>query len=119
MTKRIDDLSFKRGSIDGYVEARLHGDRVSGHLKPIFRDLDVRHYRDREGNEAARAFWKAVVGVAEGALDNDDKDQHAAVVPIQGTVEDPTTDVWTVLETTLRNAFVRAITPGFGRGGEG
>lgn len=114
LTQRFDNLRFAAGTFSCYVELTAGEGRIEGFLKPIFVDLEVASYKDKSGSIASQLFWGALIPVAEFLLENDEENQHAARVPIEGEIEDPETDVWDVITSTLRNAFIQAIIPGFG-----
>ena len=57
--------------------------------------------------------WTVVIAVAENILENTEKHQHAARIPLMGPLKDPDTDVWTAIGTALANAFIQALAPGF------
>jgi hypothetical protein len=113
LTENFDHLTFAGGVFDGYAELAADGKNVKGYLKPMFHDLDIATFKDRNHHAAVRAFWKLVIAVAEPTLRNDAQDQHAAVIPISGPVGGPRTDPWATIGSTLRNAFIRALIPGF------
>lgn len=113
ITRHFDHLTFANGTFSCYVELTAADGAINGWVKPIFRDLDVKSFRDQEGSTAVQLFWEAVVPIAEFILENDEKNQHAAKVPIEGRIDDPRTDPWDVLTSSLRNAFIQAIIPGF------
>lgn len=113
ISRHFDGLTFNSGTFSAYVEASISEGRLSGYVKPLFRHLDIATYRQDRGSAASKLFWRAVVPVAENVLDNDAKDQHAARVPLEGTVDQPGSDLWAVVGSTLGNAFVRALLPGF------
>jgi hypothetical protein len=119
ITEHYDGVVFRSGTFSGFLELLLDGDLISGTFKPIFRNLELTSYRKENGSAATKLFWSVVVPVAESVLKNSEKDQHAAMVPINGVVDDPKTDLWTIAGTALGNAFIRAIVPGFdGMGGK-
>jgi Domain of Unknown Function (DUF748) len=113
ITENYDGLHFESGVFSGYLEYHLDGTRIEGSFKPIFQHLAVSSYASKKGPLATKLFWSVVVPVAEFVLKNGEKDQQAAIVPISGQVTDPHSDTWTVIGTALRNAFIRALAPGF------
>ncbi len=113
ITEHYDGLRFDAGTFAGYLEYHLDGTRSDGSFKPIFRHLAVSSYAAKKGPTATKLFWSVVVPVAEWVLKNGEKDQQAAIVPIAGKVNDPHSDMWTVITTALGNAFIRALAPGF------
>jgi hypothetical protein len=113
ITEHYDGLRFESGVFSGYLAYHLNGTRIEGSFKPIFRHLSVSSYRLKEGHIATKLFWSVVVPVAEYVLKNGEKDQQAAIVPITGQVTDPHSSMWTIVGTALKNAFIRALVPGF------
>lgn len=113
LTTRIDNLTFNSGTFSGYAELVADGRRLGGYLKVLFHDLDIRSFSDAGEGEGTGLFWSLVIEIAEEILENTDEHQHAARIPLSGPLPDPDTDVWTALGTALRNAFVRALAPGF------
>jgi hypothetical protein len=113
ITEHFDGLVFLAGTFSGYLDAILDGQHLAGTFKPIFRHLEVTSLQKKTGSTATKLFWSLVVPVAHFVLKNDDKDQHAAIIPIDGIIDDPRTDVWTIVETALSNAFIKALIPGF------
>ena len=108
-----ESLGFASGTFSAYLKARVDGQDLVGEFKPIFRHLKVTSFRTSEGGAATSLFWKIVIPVAAWVLKNPDTDQQAAKVPIVGRVQNPKTDVWTILTSALGNAFVSALVPGF------
>lgn len=113
LTKRFDNLTFDAGTFSCFIEVDAANGRIDGFLKPIFVDLSVASFKDDSGSAASNLFWNALVPVAEFLLENSEEDQHAARIPIDGEIESPETDVWVLVTSTLRNAFIQAIIPGF------
>ncbi|MBA3935889.1 MAG: DUF748 domain-containing protein [Planctomycetes bacterium] len=108
-----ESLGFASGTFSGYLQARVDGQDLVGEVKPIFRHLKVTAFRTSDGAAATSLFWRIVVPVAAWVLKNPDTDQQAARVPIVGRIQDPKTDIWTVLTSALGNAFITALVPGF------
>gem|GEM_PF-5211291 len=115
LSSHFKHLTFKKGHLLAYVDLASTFGQGQGTLKLIFRDLDIATFSDKSGSLAVTLFWKAVVPIAENILENSDKSQHAAVIPLDGPLEDPNTDNWDVMVSILTHAFIRAIVPGYGR----
>lgn len=113
ITARIDNLTFHSGTFSGYAEVVADGRRLGGYLKVLFHDLDIRSFGDAGDGKGTGIFWSLVLEIAEELLENTQEHQHAARIPLSGPLQDPDSDVWTALGTALRNAFVRALAPGF------
>lgn len=113
LTQRFDNLTFEAGTFSCFIELDAADGRIDGFLKPIFTDLSIASFKDESGSAASQLFWGALIPVAEFLLENEEENQHAAEIPITGDIESPETDVWVLVVTTLRNAFIQAIIPGF------
>lgn len=114
LTSKIENLTFAAGIFSGYAEVVGDGRRLGGYLKVLFHDLDVRSFGET-ADGGVSGFWSAVADLAEEVLENDDKRQHAARIPIRGPLDDPDANVWSALGSALANAFIRALAPGFDR----
>jgi hypothetical protein len=113
ISKHYDGLVFQTGMFDGYLKLALDGTHLTGTFKPIMHHLSVTSLEKDTGPVATRLYWKLVVPLAQYILENPDQDQQAAIVPIDGEIDDPHTDLWTIIGTALRNAFIHALIPGF------
>jgi hypothetical protein len=115
LTRKLGNLSFADGTFTGYAEVVADGRRLGGYLKVLFHRLDIDAFAESEPGAGTPLFWGLMVEAAEDILENPGLKQHAARLPIRGELVDPDTDVWTALGTALRNAFIRAMVPGFER----
>lgn len=113
LTAEYDNLTFHSGTFSGYAEVVADGRRLGGYLKVLFHDLDIRSFGDAGDGQGTALFWSLVSEIAEDLLENTEENQHAARIPLSGPLADPDADVWTTLATALRNAFIRALAPGF------
>jgi len=98
-----------------YSELRVHDGRIDGYVKPLFHDLKV---YDKE-QDADKTFGEKVkekaIDVASKILKNHPRKEVATVVPISGPLENPKAGTWPTLVGLVRNAFFKAILPGFER----
>src|SRR5690606_37106944 len=49
ITRHFDHLVFASGTFSCYIELTAADGALNGTVKPIFRDLDVKSFRDQEG----------------------------------------------------------------------
>jgi hypothetical protein len=100
-----------RGTIDLYVEFVIARGRVRAGVKPILRDVDVEPARD----DLMHGLTALAVDLGADVLSNRivAPPSVAAVVPIAGTISDPSVDVWAAVESVLRHAFVEGVAAGF------
>jgi hypothetical protein len=113
MTTNFDHLTFKKGVFSGFAELSCDGQHIAGYVKPIFRDLDIATFKDHGHGFAVREFWKLIIAAGQPLLRNHGADQDAAKIPISGQVGDPKANVWATIGSALRNAFIKALIPGF------
>jgi hypothetical protein len=120
--RALNDLLRAHASVDVvsgvmsvFSELRVKHGRVDGYLKPLFRDLDVYAEGQDEAKSLGRRLKEKAADVIGKVLRNRPREEVATVVPIAGPLENPDAGTWETLVGLVRNAFVRAILPGFER----
>lgn len=117
---RLNDLAlaygkfdFKRGWLDLILEADSKEGRLTGYVKPLFRNLKVFSLaQDIKEDSVPQFFWQALVGGATSVFKNPPRDQFGTLIPFTGDASGTTTaDVLATVGNVLRNAFVRAYLP--------
>lgn len=117
---KINDLAlaygkfdFKRGWFDLVLEADSQEGRLSGYVKPLFRDLKVFSIKqDIKEDSVLRFFWQALVGAASEIFRNQPRNQLGTLIPFTGDATNgTTTDTLATIGNLLRNAFIRAYLP--------
>lgn len=99
------------GTLDMFIEFKVKNGTVSGGVKPVLKNVEVR--------STDESLWNGIKAwVADVSLDlfSDDvpgRDAVATVVPIQGKIDDPKAQVWPTVLSIVRNAFVQGIASGF------
>ena len=101
-------VDVEGGTLGLYVELAVADNQVEGYVKTLFENVSV-----LGGSESLlNAFWEAVVATAAEVLENQPYQRLATRVPIQGTVDDVTTDTGELVVALLRNAYIEALQPG-------
>lgn len=101
------------GLFSFYSELAVKNNKVTGYVKPLFRDLKVYDKRtDSEKSEFRKLYEEMVGGVAR-LLENRPRGAVATETPVSGSPGEPKTSTWAALGNLLRNAFFQAILPGF------
>jgi hypothetical protein len=117
---KINDLAlaygkfdFKRGWFDLVIEADSKEGRMTGYVKPLFRNLKVLSVaQDIKEDNILQFFWQALVGFTTNILKNRSRDQFGTLIPFSADATAGTsTDILTTIGNILRNAFVRAYLP--------
>ncbi len=105
------------GFFEFYVEAEAKAGTYEGYVKPFFKELDF-HSASDQGESLGTRIKEAAADVVTAVFDNDeDGDQQVATkAPFSGSFAGTDVDVWTAVETLLRNAFVEGLREGFDRG---
>jgi hypothetical protein len=117
---KINDLAlaygkfdFKRGWFDLVLEADSKEGRMTGYVKPLFRNLQVFSVsQDVKQDNPLQFFWQALVGFTTNILKNRPRDQFGTLIPFSSDASNSTsTDILATIGNILRNAFIRAYLP--------
>jgi hypothetical protein len=96
----FSEMTVQRGKVDGYV-------------KPFFKNVDV--YDPAQDKD--KGFFKQVYeGLVDGIVtmfENEPREQVATETEVKGPLSDPRASTWEILVNLLKNAFLKAIVPGF------
>lgn len=105
-------LDFKRGWFDLVLEADSKEGRITGYVKPLFRNLRIFSLtQDLKEDAVLQFFWQALMGGVTSVLKNFPRDQFGTLIPFTGDVSGTTPDILSTVANILRNAFVRAYLP--------
>ena len=119
-TRRLNDLwrayggfDVDRGTLSVYSELAVKGGQVDGYVKTILKDLDV--LGDDEQKGLRQKLYEGLVGGIATILRNQPRDQVATEVSLSGPLENPKSSTLEIIGNIIRNAFFKAILPGFER----
>jgi hypothetical protein len=110
------------GVFSVYSEIAVKNGRVKGYVKPLFKDLEVYDPDQDEDKSLGAKLKEKVADVAAKVFKNRRSEDVATITTLEGPLENPQASTWEVLVNLVRNAFIRAILPGFERqlrGGRG
>nr|WP_279342367.1 DUF748 domain-containing protein [Geotalea sp. SG265] len=120
--KDMNDLFRAYGNFDVsagfflfYSELHVRNDKVSGYLKPLFKDIKVYDKRKDKEKTVFHKLYEMLIGGVAKLLENPPRREVATVVDISGPVKKPQMSTWQVLVELVTNAFFKAILPGFER----
>jgi Domain of Unknown Function (DUF748) len=117
-------LAYKRpdvagGTVSVYSQIEVKHSRIHGYVKAMFDDIKLDDPRkDRNKSFGARLKEKLIGGLAE-MLENKKSDALATRAEITGTLSSPQVNAGQVYSSIIRNAFWKAIKPGFDSAGRG
>ncbi|HEY3276189.1 MAG TPA: DUF748 domain-containing protein [Syntrophorhabdaceae bacterium] len=106
------DFDIKSGLFSFYSEVGVKDNMVKGYVKPLFKEMKI------ENRQEKGVIHKAYVGAVKGLsklLRNEPRKEIATQTDISGPLEGPRPDTWQALVNLVRNAFIKAILPGFQR----
>jgi uncharacterized protein involved in outer membrane biogenesis len=105
------DMKALSGTFSAYVEMTTAEGRFDGYIKPLVKDLELDAQAPDKG--LLGKVKELAVDAATEIVENQPKQQVGTIVPVSGEFEDPNVDVWAATAFLLRNAFIKALTPGF------
>jgi hypothetical protein len=101
------------GTFSLYSELHIKDDAISGYVTPFFKDLKVYDRRMDRGKSVSHKMYEILVGGVARLLKGGPQGEVAAKVEISGTLNKPHTSRWQIIGQLIRNAFIKAILPGF------
>lgn len=102
-----------RGLFSVYSELHVANGRISGYIKPHFRDLDVYDRRQDAEKGLFRKLYEGLVGGIAKLLENVPRDEVATKSEVSGQVSDPKMNTGEIIIRLIQNAFFKALLPGF------
>jgi hypothetical protein len=108
-------LDVAAGTFSVYSEMKVRNGYLKGYIKPLFKDIKVYDPQQDKNKPPLRKLYEKVVGGLTHVLKNRPRDQVATVADLSGPVTGPKTSIWEIVGNLVRNAFVKAILPGFDR----
>ena len=104
-------------------ELNVKNSRVSGYVKPFFKDMKVYDKRQDEEKNVFKKMYEMLVGGVSNLLENRPREEVATKADISGKLDQPQLSTWQTVVALVRNAFFKAILPTFeeevGKGGKG
>jgi len=108
------NFDVAQGTFELYTEFQVRDGAIDGYVKPMFRNIEVLDSAQDKHKNVFRKMYEGVIGGAAKILENH-KGEVATVTSLKGPAADPKADTWQALGGLLKNAFVKAILPGFRR----
>jgi Domain of Unknown Function (DUF748) len=107
-----------RGNFSLYSEMRVKNGYVNGYVKPLFSDVKAYDPEQDRDKGFAQRLYERVVGGLSKVLKNVPRREVATKIDISGPLEAPHQSTMQAIGGLIRNAFFRAILPGFERQAE-
>jgi hypothetical protein len=109
---KVDVVS---GAFSMFAEARVRSGWIEGYVKPLFRDIRLYGAEQDEEKSLGQKLKERAADVFARVLRNRPRREVATVAPLAGPLENPRANTWEALIGLVRNAFDKAILPGFER----
>jgi hypothetical protein len=103
------------GQLSVYSQMKVASGYVDGYVKPLFRDVTVSAPETKDDKTVGQKVKEKVIGAAFKILKNHPRKEVATQVNISGPLQNAQATTWQAVVGLLRNAFVKAILPGFDR----
>jgi hypothetical protein len=105
------NLHAPHGTIDLFVEFDCRNGELTGGVKPVLKNVEVRPDDGKLGTRLKA--WAADVAVKLFSDRVAQRNAVTTVIPIKGTLSAPDLQLWPTIFGVLRNAFVEGLTSGF------
>jgi len=113
LLRAYGDFDVAAGSFSLVSELHVKNGALSGYIKPFFKDTRVYDSRKDKGRGGVHQMYEMMVGGVAGALENRSRQEVATKATIRGAVGSPQTSTWQIVGQLLKNAFFKALLPGF------
>ncbi|MBI1922012.1 MAG: DUF748 domain-containing protein [Geobacter sp.] len=115
LLRTYGDFDVAGGRFSLYSDMRVRKGRISGYVKPFFREMDVYDRRQDRKKKFFHQMYEMMVGGAAGILESWQWDSVATRADVSGSLATPRVSTWQVVVRLVQNAFFKAILPGFER----
>jgi len=107
------NFDVSAGTFSYYSELHVKDDAITGYVKPFFKGMNIYDRRMDRDKKVSRKMYEMMVGGIASLLERGPQGEITAKVNISGTLGKPHTNRWQVISQLIRNAFFKAILPGF------
>src|SRR5262249_48613952 len=113
LLRAYGNFDVTAGLFSVYSELRIKNGRIAGYIKPLFKDITVYDTRQDKEKSLFHKIYEGLVGDAVKLLENKPREEVATFMEISGALEHPETSTWQTVINLVKNAFFKAILPGF------
>jgi hypothetical protein len=115
LLRAYGNFDVTAGLFSLYSELSVKRGRVEGYIKPLFRDIKVYDARQDQEKSLFHKLYEGLVGGVAKLLENTPREEVATRTEVSGALENPQTSTWQTVINLVKNAFFKAILPGFER----
>ena len=113
LLRAYGNFDVTAGLFSVYSELSVKNGRIAGYIKPLFKDMTVYDTRQDKDKNLFHNLYEGLVGDAAKLLKNKPREEVATLTEISGALEYPETSTWQAVINLVKNAFFKAILPGF------
>ena len=100
-------FDFEKGQFELYSEFAINNGYLKGYFKPMFHNIRIIDRLDKPNSSVLKRLWEGVVTFLGFVLKNKHKDSFATKIPVEGDLNDPDVNVWTLIKNIFRNGFIK------------
>jgi hypothetical protein len=115
LLRQYGKFDVVEGKFSLYSELHGKAGRVTGYVKPLFKDVKAYDPRQDEDKSFVKRMYERLVTGVSKLLKNPPRDEVATKVDVEGRIDQPNTSTLQAIANLLRNAFIEAILPGLER----
>jgi hypothetical protein len=113
LLRAYGNFDVSAGTFSLVTELHVKKERLSGYIKPFFKDMKVYDRRKDRGQGIGHQMYEMLVGGVASLLENRSQQEVATKTDISGPVGNPETSTWQIIAELFKNAFFKAILPIF------
>jgi hypothetical protein len=115
MLRRYGRFDVQSGQFSVYSQGTVHDGNISGYVKPLFTNLQLRSSKTDQKQSVFHNAYKLAVKGATKLLRNPSTKAVATKIDLSGRVEDPNISTVGAVVHLATNAFIIGVAPGFDR----
>jgi hypothetical protein len=115
LLRHYGKFDVESGQFSLYSQVSVRDNNISGYVKPFFANLEVYNRNKDKNKPILHQAYELAVGGAAKLLRNDSTKAVATNVTLSGKFKNPNVSTLQALLEVARNAFIKAIVPGFDR----
>jgi len=119
LLRAYGDFDVSGGIFSLVTELHIKNKAIAGYMKPFFKDITVYDKRKDAERGVSHKLYEMMIGGVAGMLENRSRQEVATRITIAGSLDKPHTSSWEIIGGLIKNAFFKAILPGFDKGGSG
>ena len=119
LLRAYGNFDVSAGSFSLVSELHVKNGVLTGYVKPFFKDMKVYDKKKDQGRGRLHQMYEMLVGGVSELLENRTRREVATKATVRGSLGKPETSSWQIVGQLLKNAFFKAIVPGFDAGSPG